>query len=90
MASRLDGLLVGLALAVVLLLADLVTHGVLGRSGTGTEGCVGVLGDLLVALLGDGGTSALDGLGNRVGGVLDGVHDGWFVGGLFVGRLWFV
>lgn len=39
---------------------------------------VGVLGDLLVSLLGGGGESALSGVSDVVGGVLDGVHgDGW-------------
>lgn len=44
------------------LLIELVPDGVLGRSGTGTEGSVGVFGDLLVCLVGGFGGGTLDGL----------------------------
>jgi len=79
----LGSLLVDIGSAVVLLLVDLVTDGVLGGGGTGAEGGVAVLGNLLVALLGGSGESALNGLRDVVGGVVDLVHcDGW--GGLCV------
>jgi hypothetical protein len=51
------------------LLIELVPDGVLGRSGTGTEGSVGVFGDLLVCLVGGLGGSTLDGLRDVVCGV---------------------
>lgn len=43
-------------------LVHLVTQGVLGGGGTGSEGGVGVLGDLLVALLGGGAGGLVDGV----------------------------
>lgn len=53
-------------LGVVAGLVDLVGDGVAGRGQTGSDGGVGVLGDLLVGLLGGGGAGSLDGLGNVV------------------------
>ena len=79
----LGSLLVDVGVGVVLLLVDLVANGILGGGGTAAEGGVVVLGDLLVGLLGSGRASALDGLRDVVGGVLDGLHCedcGWFVG----------
>ena len=79
----LGSLLVNIGSAVVLLLVHLVTDGVLGSGGAGADGGVAVLGNLLVGLLGGGGESALNGLRDVVGGVVDLVHfDGW--GGLCV------
>lgn len=51
------------------LLIDLVSEGVLGRSGTGTKGGVGVFGDLLVCLVGGLGGGTLDGVRDVVCGV---------------------
>lgn len=51
-------------------LVELVSNGILGGGSTAGDGCIRVLGDLLVGLLGSLRTSALDGLGNVVGGVL--------------------
>ena len=62
--------LVDISLGVVAGLVDLVGDGVLGGRSARSEGRVAVLGDLLVGLLGSGGTSTLDGLGHVVGGVL--------------------
>lgn len=59
-----------IGLGVVDLLVLLVTDGVDGGAGTGAPVGVGVLGDLLVGLLGSGGTGALNGLGDVVGGLL--------------------
>lgn len=57
-------------------LGGLVADSVLGRLSTGAGGCVGVLGDLLVSLLGDAGDALLDGLRGGVDCVLDCVgHD---------------
>jgi hypothetical protein len=52
------------------LLVDLVTDGIASSLGTGGEGSVGVLGDILVGLLAGCGTAALDGLGDVVRSVL--------------------
>jgi len=70
----LGGLTVDIGLAVVGLLVELVSNGITGSLGTGAEGGVGVLGDVLVGLLGSSASSALDGLGDVVDGVLDGIH----------------
>lgn len=51
------------------LLIDLVPEGVLGRSGTGTKGSVGVFGNVLVCLVGGVGGGTLDGLRDVVCGV---------------------
>jgi len=62
----------------VLLLVDLVAGGVKSARGTVGEGVVAgdvALGLLLVGLLGGGGGGTLDGLGNVVGSVGDGVGD---------------
>ena len=71
----LGSLLVEIGRLVVLLLVELVTDGILGGGGTSANASVGVLGDLLVGLLAAGGSSALDGVSDVVGGVLDVVHD---------------
>ena len=73
-AQYLNGALVGLGGALVLLLVDLVTSGVEGTGGTVGERVLAgdvALGLLLVALLGGLSGLALDGLGDVVGGVLD-------------------
>lgn len=54
---------------VVAGLVHLVSNSILGRGGTAAEGCVVVLGDLLVGLLAGSGRGALDGLRDVVGGV---------------------
>lgn len=72
--NRLDGLLVGLALGVVLALVHLVAQGILGSGGTSANGGIGVLGDLLVGLLLSAAGGLLDLLGNVVGALLDGIH----------------
>ena len=57
----------------MLLLVELVAGGVKSTGGTVGEGVLAgdvALGLLLVGLLGGGGSGALDGLGNVVGGVL--------------------
>lgn len=59
-----------ISLGIVLLLIELVTEGVLGGRGTGGHVGIAVLGDVLVGLLGSGGTSSLDSLSDVVGGVL--------------------
>lgn len=59
-----------IGLGVVDLLVLLVTDGVDGSAGAGADFGVGVLGDLLVGLLGSGGTGALNGLSDVVGGLL--------------------
>ena len=72
---HLDALLVGLGGALVLLLVDLVAASVKGGRGAVGEGVLAgdvALSLLLVGLLGGGGDGTLDGLGNVVGGVLDG------------------
>ena len=51
------------------LLVHLVSNGILGCGGAAGEGCVVVLGNLLVSLLAGGGRGAFDGLGDVVGGV---------------------
>jgi hypothetical protein len=53
----------------VLLLLGLVTKRVLAGGGSVNEGCVAVLGDGLVGLLGSARDTLLDGLGGGVGGV---------------------
>src|SRR5689334_13543465 len=65
----LSGLLVEIGLSVVALLVELVADGITSGLGAGAEACVAVLGDVLVGLLGSSGGSALDGLGDVVGGV---------------------
>jgi len=67
---------VGLSLGVVGLLVELVSDRVLCGGGAGAQAGITVLGDLLVGLVGSLGTGALDGLGNVVCGVLDGLHVG--------------
>lgn len=59
-------------LGVVRSLVHLVTNSVLGGRSTGSDRCVGVLGDALVGLLAGLSTGALDGLGDGVGSVLFG------------------
>jgi hypothetical protein len=54
---------------VVAGLIHLISSGILGRGGTAAEGCVVVLGNLLVSLLAGGGTGTLDCLRDVVGGV---------------------
>lgn len=76
-ARSLDGLLVGLGLSLVRVLVELVggsTHGTGDTVGDGVVGGV-ALGLLLVGLLGCLGGVALDGLGDVVGSVGDGVGD---------------
>lgn len=80
MDSRIILTLVDISLGVVGLLVLLVTESVDGSVGTGAQLGVGVLGDVLVGLLGSGGTGALDGLGDVVGGVLEGCQ-GYALGG---------
>lgn len=63
------GLVVNIGLSVVLLLVELVTDSIGGSLSSGAEGCITVLGDVLVGLLRCGRTGALDGLANVVGGV---------------------
>lgn len=58
-----------ISLSVVCLLIKLVADGIAGSLGTGAEGGIAVLGDLLVGLLAGGGTGTLDGLRDVVGGV---------------------
>jgi hypothetical protein len=87
----LNGALVGLSGALVLLLVDLVTSGVEGTGGTVGERVLAgdvALSLLLVALLGGLSGLALDGLGDVVGGVLDrvdGLADDAVVGVVGVG-----
>jgi hypothetical protein len=50
-------------------LIHLVSNSILGRGGTAAEGCVAVLGNLLIGLLAGGGAGALDGLRDVVGGI---------------------
>jgi len=61
---------VDISLGVVDMLVLLVTDGIDGGAGTGVEAGIGVLGDLLVGLLGSGGTGTLNGLRDVVGGLL--------------------
>ena len=70
----LGSLLVGGGRSIVLVLVALVLEGVNAGLGTSSKAGVVVLGDLLVGLLGSTRGGALDGLGDVVGGVLDGVH----------------
>ena len=63
-------LLVELGVGLVSVLVDLVSDGGGGSVESGSDGGVGVLGDLLVGLLGGLSSEALDGLGNVVGGLL--------------------
>lgn len=65
----LGGLLVDIGLAVVRLLVDLVSDGITGSLGSGSERGITIFGDLLVGLLGCGGTGTLDALGHVVCGV---------------------
>jgi hypothetical protein len=76
-ARRLDGALVGLGGGLVLLLVHLVGGGAHGTGDTARDGGVGgvALGLLLVGLLGGGGTSALNGLRDVLGGVVERVAD---------------
>lgn len=76
-ATSLDGLLVGLGLGLVGVLVDLVGSSAQGTRDTAGDGVVGgvALGLLLVGLLGSLGGVALDGLGDVVGGVGNGVGD---------------
>lgn len=59
-----------IGLGVVLGLVHLVSNGVLGGGCAGAQASITVLGDLLVGLLGGGGSGTLDGLGDVVGSVL--------------------
>ena len=74
---HLDTLLVGLGRSGVLGLIHLVGDGTEGTGGTVGDGAVGgvALGLLLVGLLGCLSGVALDGLGDVVGGVGDGVAE---------------
>lgn len=63
--------LVNISLSVVFLLVELVTDSILGCGGSGAEGSVAILSDLLVGLLRCGGTGALERLSDVVGGVPD-------------------
>ena len=87
----LDGALVGLSGALVLLLVHLVASSVKGAGSTVGEGVRAgdvALGLLLVGLLVGLSGLALDGLGDIVGGVLyrvDGLADDALVGGVGVG-----
>jgi hypothetical protein len=89
--KHLDGALVGLGRALVLLLVDLVASSVQGAGGTVGEAVLAgdvALSLLLVALLGSLSGLALNGLGDVVGGVLDRVDslaDDAVVGGVGVG-----
>jgi hypothetical protein len=90
-AQYLNGALVGLSGALVLLLVDLVTSSVESTGGTVGERVLAgdvALSLLLVALLGGLSRLALDGLGDVVGGVLDrvdGLADDAVVGVVGVG-----
>jgi len=90
-AQSLDGALVGLSGALVLLLVDLVTSSVESTGGTVGQGVLAgdvALGLLLVALLLGLSGLSLDGLGDVVGGVLDrvdGLADDAVVGVVGVG-----
>jgi len=64
--------LVDIGLGLVRVLVELVTNGVLCGGGTGREGCVAVLGNLLVGLLRCLRSGTLDGLSDVVGGVCKG------------------
>ncbi len=68
-----------ISLGLVAGLVELVSNGILGSGGSGTNRGVTILGDLLVGLLGCLGTSTLDGLGNVVGGVLYGGVSIWIM-----------
>lgn len=59
-----------ISLGVVGELVLLVNNGILGGAGTGGDLGIVVLSDVLVGLLGSLSASALDGLGDVVGGVL--------------------
>jgi hypothetical protein len=61
---------VDISLGVVGELVLLVNNGILGGAGTGGDLGIVVLSDVLVGLLGSLSASALDGLGDVVGGVL--------------------
>ncbi len=62
--------LVDISLGLVRGLVELVSNGILGSGGTAADGCVVVLGDLLVGLLGSFRSGALDRLLDVVCGVL--------------------
>jgi hypothetical protein len=62
--------LVETGLGIVGLFVLLVENGILGSGGPAAEAGVVVLGDTLVGFLRGSGSSALDGLGDVVGGVL--------------------
>ncbi len=66
--------LVDISLGVVGRLVELVSNGILGSGGTAAQGSIGILGDLLVGLLGGGGTGTLYALRDVVGSVLFGVQ----------------
>lgn len=66
--------LVVLGLAFVVVLIDLVVHGVFGSSEASAGPDVRVFGNLLVGFFGGLGTCALDRLGGVVDGVLDRIH----------------
>jgi hypothetical protein len=76
-ARRLDGALVGLGGALVLLLVDLVANGAHGTGDTAGDGVIAsvALGLLLVGLLGSSGGGTLDSLGDVLGGVVERVAD---------------
>ena len=68
------GLLVGLGAGVVAVLLGLVLQGIDASLSTSADGGVVVLGNLLVGLLGRTSGGALDGLGDVVAGLLEGIH----------------
>jgi len=70
----LSSLTVDIGLSVMGLLVDLVADGIEAGLGAGGDGGVGVFGDVLVGFFGGGAAGALDGLGDVVGCVLDGIH----------------
>jgi len=69
-----------ICLSVVGLLIDLVTDHVGSGLSTGAEGGVVVFGNVLVSFFGGRRAGTLDGFGDVVGGVLDGIHAEVWVG----------
>lgn len=67
-----------IGLGIMLLLVNLVDSSVLRSLGTGAETSFGALGNVLVDLLLSSGISALDSLGDVVGGLLQ-WQDGQYI-----------